>query len=306
MKVSESMVTVFALCYNHDRYVLDTLDSIITQTYQNIQLIIIDNGSKDDSVVKINNWIEKSEHGNVIFLPEEKNIGICPALNKALALSVGEYFQFISCDDVLLTNKLFLQIGLFENLPKTVAFIYGNFKYINENGLILEDKNTFEKNGWNHQSDLPSGRIKLLAANTYFISAPTVLYRTACLKEIGGYDEAIPFEDFQMNLRLLDKFSCFGFIDVVCHYRVLSTSFYNSTSDSKIERNYLHTMKYMYGDYYYQNWVIILRYILFGNSLKLKIMKAIIFKLLNSATKSFKKEFGMNQSNKSNHESDKL
>ncbi len=287
------LVTIVALSYNHGDYVLETLESIKNQTYHTIQLIIIDNGSKDDSVNKINQWIKGSGLENVLFFPEEKNLGVCPALNKALNLSKGRYYQFVSCDDILLHDKIEKQVEIFEELPETVAFIYGNFQYINEKSEILEKKNHFAQQGWNYQSDLPMGRVKLVAVNNYFISAPTVLYRTDRVKEVGGYDENIPFEDYQMNLRLLANFSCYGLIDVLCLYRVLSNSFYNSTSDDKIENNYLHTMKYIYGENYYQNWVILLRYILFNNSIKFKIIKKIIFLLLNNAAVSFKKTYGI-------------
>lgn len=291
--INHPLVTIVALSYNHGDYVLETLESIQNQIHQNIQLIIIDNGSKDDSVEKINQWIDKSAFSNVQFFPEVNNLGVCAALNKALKLSKGEYFQFISCDDILLSHKIEKQIGVFEDLPETVAFIYGNFKYINEKSEILDQPTHFAKQGWVHQSDLPCGRVKLVAINNYFIAAPTVLYRTSCLKEIGGYDENIPFEDFQMNLRLLSKFSCYGLFDDLCFYRVLSDSFYNSTSEHRIEKNYLQTMKYVYGDSYYQNWVILLRYILFNDSPKFKIIKKTIFSLLNIAATSMKKDYGI-------------
>lgn len=293
MSINSPLVTIVALSYNHGDYVLETLESIQNQTYQNIQLIIIDNGSKDDSGEKINQWIAKAGFPNAQFFPEVNNLGVCAALNKALHLTKGEYFQFISCDDIMLSHKIEIQIGVFEKLPETVAFVYGNFKYINEKSAVLENLNHFALQGWTHQSDLPSGRVKLMAVNNYFISAPTVLYRTVCLKDVGGYDEMIPFEDFQMNLRLLSKFSCYGLIDDLCLYRVLSDSFYNSTSDHKIEKNYLQTMKYVYGDSYHQNWVILLRYILFNDSLKFKIIKKTIFSLLNRATVSMKKDYGI-------------
>lgn len=281
------------MSYNHGEYVLETLESIDQQTYKNIQLIVIDNGSKDDSVEKIHNWIQNTRFADVQFLPEVINLGVCAALNKALTLTKGKYFQFISCDDILLPHKIEKQIGVFETFPDTVAFIYGNFKYINEKSEIVEKDNHFAVQGWTHQSDLPSGRVKSVAVNNYFISAPTVLYRTHCLEDVGGYDEMIPFEDFQMNLRLLTKFSCYGLIDVLCLYRVLSNSFYNSTSEDRIEKNYLQTMKYVYGDSYYQNWVILLRYILFNRSFKFRIFQKIIFTLLNSASVSMKREYNI-------------
>lgn len=289
------LVTIIALCYNHSKYVLETLESIKNQTYTNIQLIVIDNASNDDSSEKISNWIKNSEFQDVLFFPEKANLGVCPALNKALKLTKGKYYQFISCDDILLCDKILKQVQIFETLPVSVAFIYGNFQYIDEKSEVLDQMNQFSHNGWIYQSDLPSGRIQSIIANNYFISAPTLLYRTNCVKEIGGYDETISFEDFQLNLRLLGKFSCYGLIDVLCLYRVLTNSFYHSSSEIKIEKNYLHALKYIYGNFFYENWMILLRYTLFknSNSIKFKIIKKIIFYLLNIAEVSYKKEYGI-------------
>lgn len=292
MENNSILVTIVALCYNQKDYVLETLESIRGQIHFNIQLIIIDNASKDGSQQKIENWVATSGMENVVFFPEATNLGVCGALNKALTLSHGKYYQFISCDDILLADKISKQVHVFENLPESVSFIYGNFSYIDENSKILNRPSHFSHNGWINNSDLPSGRIKNALINNYFISAPSVLYRTYCVNSIGGYDESIPFEDFQMNLRLLDKYSCTGMIDVLCLYRVLSTSFYNTTSGANVEKNHLHTMKYVYGENSYQNWVIVLRYILSKNSFKFKFFKYVIFYLLKKATDSYKKEYG--------------
>jgi glycosyltransferase involved in cell wall biosynthesis len=293
MDNNSSLVTIVALCYNQGEYVIETLESIKNQTYSNIQLIIIDNGSSDDSQIKIQKWIESSGILGVEYFPQEKNLGVCAALNKALSLTKGKYYQFVACDDILLQDKISKQVEIFENLPESVSFIYGNFKYINEKGEILNTPSHFEHHGWVNNSDLPSGRIKSSLLTNYFICAPSLLYRTNCVKTIGGYDETIPFEDFQMNIRLLAKYSCTGIVDTLCLYRVLSTSFYNTTSGINVERNYLHTMKYIYGENSYQNWIIILRYIISKNSFIYKFFKYIIFSLLKISANAYKKEYGV-------------
>lgn len=257
-----------------------------------IQLIIIDNASKDDSVSRIEDWLDQQEDTNVQFISNPFNIGICAALNQGLALTEGKYYQMISCDDLLEPDKFEKQVNLFEQSSDSLAFIYGNEKLIDENGDLIQKENFFTSQGWNHNDDLPAGRIQEQLLNSYFLRAPTILYKTACVIDIGGYDEKIPFEDYQMNIRLLSKYSCKGMVDMLCSYRVLSNSFYNTSSNSTIESNYLKTMKYVYGDTFYQNWIILLRFMYFDNSIHVLIIKKIILVSLNRIAKKYKRFLG--------------
>lgn len=287
------LVTVVAISYNHERFVIECLNSLKNQTYKNIQLIVIDNCSKDNSVGKIEDWIQINPSISVFFIPNDKNIGVCAALNLALVHAKGQFFQFISCDDVLSYDKIAMQVSFFNKLPESVAFVYGNFDFVDENGKILSEMNRFAKNGWFSKYDLPSGRIQSEIIHNYFLCAPTLLYRTSCINDIGAYNEAIPFEDFQMNLRLLDKYSCQGMMEILCQYRILSHSFYNSSSDERIEKNYLHTMKYVYGRSYQHNWSILLRYISTKHDVFSLIVKKSVFYLLFLIGKNYKREFGI-------------
>ncbi|MFN3998528.1 glycosyltransferase [Algoriphagus sp.] len=284
------LVTVVALSYNHEQFLVETLNSIQNQTYKQIQLIILDNNSQDDSVGKINEWIKTSSL-DPLFIPNHKNLGVCAALNLALEHTKGEFFQFISCDDILSFNKIELQVSFFHKLPDSLAFIYGNFDFIDEHGKVLPEMNRFEKNGWHSVYDLPAGKIRSEFIQNYSLCAPTLLYRTSCIHAIGRYDEDIPFEDFQMNIRLLEKYACQGMMEILCQYRVLSNSFYNSTSLLRIERNYLHTMKYVYGYNYQQNWVILLRYISTKDGFIYRILKKILFYIINLISKEYKREY---------------
>lgn len=292
MNKRSPLVTVVALSYNHEEFLVETLDSIQNQTYKNIQLIILDNNSQDNSVGKISEWIKDCAL-EPLFIPNQKNLGVCAALNLALNHTKGEFFQFISCDDILSNDKIELQVSIFDDLPQSVAFLYGNFDFIDENGKVLPELNRFDKNGWHSVSDLPAGRIKAEFIHNYSLCAPTLLYRTSCINEIGKYDEEIPFEDFQMNIRLLEKYACKGMIEILCQYRILSNSFYNSTSDLRVERNYLHTMKYIYGQSYQHNWVILLRYISSKEDFVSRILKKIIFYLIHLTAKEYKRDYGI-------------
>jgi hypothetical protein len=162
---------------------------------------------------------------------------------------------------------------------------------MDKNSEIDSRKSFFESKGFTNQFDLPTGKIKSLIIDFYFLAAPTILYRTNCVLDIGGYDERIPFEDYQMNLRLLQKYTCIGIYQVTCYYRVLEDSFYNSSSDEKISYNYFMTSKYFYDDSIIQKWIVSLKYLIYDKSLAGKILGFLVFHILNFVERKIMKTF---------------
>ena len=77
--MTDPLVSIVALCYNHESYLKETLDSILNQTYKNIQLIIIDDCSKDNSISLIKNWIHKNKV-ECVFIAHKENRGVCKSL----------------------------------------------------------------------------------------------------------------------------------------------------------------------------------------------------------------------------------
>jgi len=132
------LVSIIAICYNHEKYVIETLDSILDQTYANIQLIIMDDCSSDNSVQVINDWI-KEKKVECIFVPHIENCGLCKTLNEALNYVNGDYYQAISCDDILMPEKITTQLAIFDHyqsvavVTSTVIKIDYNGKYISTN-----------------------------------------------------------------------------------------------------------------------------------------------------------------------------
>ncbi|GHB31428.1 glycosyltransferase family 2 protein [Mongoliitalea lutea] len=286
---SSPLVSIVALCYNHEQFLVETLDSIINQSYRNIELMIIDNASSDNSKEKINEWIHNHHDKNVRVVFNEQNVGICPALNYAIKHFKGKYFQMISCDDVMVSDKIEKQVKVFESSSDSLAFVYGNYRFIDANSEFINKANFYQNSGWNTDDDFPSGRIFELLFINYFLRAPTVLYKLDCIKNIGGYDETIPFEDYQMNLRLSEKFACKGMADVLCNYRILENSYYSSSTNDLISKNFFKTMSHFYGKNHMFDWVIQLKFLNFNRASLFFPLRKTIFGLLNYISKEYKK-----------------
>jgi alpha-1,3-rhamnosyltransferase len=184
------LVSVVIPCYNHARYVKECVMSVIDQDFKNIELIIIDDGSKDASVQVIEELRGACEarFSRFEFIHRE-NRGLCNTLNQALEWCEGEYYAALASDDIWVPMKLTTQVGYLEAHPEVVA-VFGGITLIDEHGDILRK---VEKPG--------SFGFKDILLNHYFLPAPTALVRRDKLQEIG-YDPLIKIEDWNMWLKL--------------------------------------------------------------------------------------------------------
>jgi len=110
-------VSVLIPLYNAEKYVAESIESALAQTWPNIEIIVVDDGSKDNSLA-----IAKSFENRGVKVFNQSNNGAAAARNRALQESKGEYIQFLDADDILQPNKIALQMeALSEELPGTIA-----------------------------------------------------------------------------------------------------------------------------------------------------------------------------------------
>jgi len=190
MQSKEPLVSVVIPCYNHACYIEECILSVVGQGYKNIELIVIDDGSKDTSVQVIEGMrgVCEARFTRFKFIHRE-NIGLCNTLNQALDWCDGKYYSALASDDVWLPFKLGKQVEYLEMNPEVVA-VFGGVTLIDENGRILRK---VERPG--------SFGFKEIFLNRYFLPAPTALVRRLELQAIG-YDPLIKIEDWNMWLKL--------------------------------------------------------------------------------------------------------
>ncbi len=223
--MSDPLVSVIATCYNHAHFVIEGLEGIRRQTYPNIELIITDDCSTDDSVARIRAWVE--EHGvDCRLVLHDHNQGLCRTLNEALAAASGKYVAIVSVDDVWLPEKTARQVALMEALPESVAVVYSDAYVIDEAGRSLPGPYIRARV---KRSDTPEGDIfAVLLQDWNFIPAMATLIRHSCLRAVGPYDESLVLEDIDMWLRLA-RCCQFAFDPIVsANYRILPTSLFRS------------------------------------------------------------------------------
>ena len=132
------LVSVCVPAYNHEKYVAESIQSIIDQDYKNIELIIINDGSKDKTDEVIKSYEQKCQERFVRFeYRNRENKGLSSTLNEMLDWSKGKYFTGIASDDILLFNKISLLVYELEKLGDSYAVAFGNAKFIDDNSEEL-------------------------------------------------------------------------------------------------------------------------------------------------------------------------
>ena len=197
------LVSVVCLCYNHERYIRQAVESVVNQTYKEIQIIIADDASADGSVAEIKKI--KVDYPFVELLLLAENNGNCKAFNEAYKLVRGEYVIDFATDDLMLPSRIENQVRFFQTLERSVGVIFTDASYIDETGNFL--RNHFEYLLQKRLiSKIPQGDVYRDVLSTYFIPGPTMMTRREVLDTLKGYDEGLTYEDFDFWVRSARSF----------------------------------------------------------------------------------------------------
>lgn len=189
------LVTVICVCYNHARFVVEALESVKKQTYSSVELIIVDDGSADDSAQIIHQWVEKNP--TATFIDLKQNIGYTKAFNKAFHLAKGKFYIDLAADDVLLPERIEKGVAGFLDKGERYAIQFGDAQFIDTTGKYLSK----HSDKFPHAT-IPQGDVYGEVIHRYFICSPTMLVRKSVLDALGGYDEDLHYEDFDLWIRI--------------------------------------------------------------------------------------------------------
>ena len=183
------LVSIITPCYNSSKFIVQTIESVLAQTYQNWEMIIVDDCSKDDSIAIITDYLEKDKRIK-LFTTEKNSKSPVEPRNIGIKNAKGRFIAFLDSDDIWLSTKLEQQIKLFLN--KKTAIVYSNYEKINEKG---------ERNNRIVVNPSVSSYKELLKGN--IIALSTGIYDT---KKVGKvYFKKIGWEDYGLWLSLLKQ-----------------------------------------------------------------------------------------------------
>lgn len=182
----QPLVSIIIPCYNCEQYVAEAIDSALGQTYQNIEVIVIDDGSTDNSPAVIRSY------GDRLTFEQIQHQGACAARNRGLAISQGEYIQFLDADDLLSENKIEIQLPFLISDQADLVFCKG---YIFGDGKGLRPKKSIIKN--------PVNVDPFIYCLEQGLSTHAPLHRRTLLEKISGFNEALPkAQEMDLHIRL--------------------------------------------------------------------------------------------------------
>lgn len=217
-------VSVICTCFNHEQYVSSSLQSVLDQTYSNYELIVVDDGSTDNSVKTIERFI--NSYPQISFIRLDKNQGICQAFNSAFKICNGDIIIDLAADDVLMPDRLSNGVAAFNKLDKSYGVIFSDAEWIDGKGRHL----FFHSDKYPHTT-IPEGNVYEHLIERYFICSPTMMFRREVVEALGGYDETLTYEDFDFWIRSSRHFSYHYQPDVLVKKRKLK----NSLSDNQFK-----------------------------------------------------------------------
>ncbi|HSP31152.1 MAG TPA: glycosyltransferase family A protein, partial [Halomonas sp.] len=133
MYTPNSFVTVITPVYNGERYLEQAIESALGQTYRNFELILVDDCSSDQSTRIIRQHLSNER---IVFLQNEKNMGVAASRNHALKFAKGDLITFLDQDDIWLPNKLVLQVSAIEKHPD-IGLLHAGYARIDPSGELL-------------------------------------------------------------------------------------------------------------------------------------------------------------------------
>ena len=179
------MVSIIMPTYNRANLILRSVKSVLKQTYDNFELIIIDDGSTDQTETIISSLNE----GRIRYLKSETNQGACHARNRGIASAKGEYIAFLDSDNVWDKSYLDSRLSLLEKASKDVGGVFGYTKVMHHHKMVctvpLEEIGKKIKNS---KSNLPLIRFMLF---DNIIDTNTILLKRECVGKVSGFDEKL-------------------------------------------------------------------------------------------------------------------
>ncbi|WP_252247652.1 glycosyltransferase [Clostridium sp. ZS6] len=218
------LISVIIPSYNHEKFINECVDSVLKQTYDNLELIIIDDGSKDGTAEILNKYSD--DRMKVIF---QENAGAHNAINRGLELAKGEYLTILNSDDVYMKNRLELIVNyLMEN--KDISLVSSYIQIIDANSKELGIKKAWKNmEPWKIEDKDKSfagtdDPIKNLIMSNYISTTSNMVFTQKLYEDIGGMRNLRFAHDWDFALRAAEYGKCGVIEKPLMKYRIHSTN----------------------------------------------------------------------------------
>jgi glycosyltransferase involved in cell wall biosynthesis len=208
-------VSVLMPSFNYARYLPSAIKSVLSQSYSDLELIITDDCSTDESREVVEQWRKLDDR--VVPVLHDVNHGLARARNSGLAVSSGEFVALCDADDVWLPNKLQIQMGCFRTNPE-LGLVHSDSSIIDGDGALTGHKFS----SLLHRKGQPkSGNLFEVLCERNFLCVPTVILRREAIEYAGGFEESLrSLEDWVCWTKVSRKFPFEYVEEPLVHYRI--------------------------------------------------------------------------------------
>jgi glycosyltransferase involved in cell wall biosynthesis len=207
-EAARDLVSVVIPCYNQGRFLADALESALGQTYRAVEVVVVDDGSTDDTAAVVARYPPARRL-------RQENRGLAAARNRGLAESAGAYVVFLDADDRLLPGAIETNLSWLAAHPGH-AMVFGDHRYIDEHGRVLRE--------WTVSAAEGDPYARLLTGNVVGMVG-TALYGRRVFDEVGGFEARWnPCEDYDLYLRIARRFPVGSHPALVAEYRRYGTA----------------------------------------------------------------------------------
>jgi glycosyltransferase involved in cell wall biosynthesis len=216
-------VSVLMSVYNSEHFLREAIESILNQTFSDFEFIIINDGSKDESLKIIKSYSDKR-----IKLVSRENKGLTASLNEGLKLAKGEYIARQDSDDISVPTRLEKEVQYLDEHPKT-ALVGSNYTVMDMDGTKLTTTNVFT---W--PADL---KLTQITCNQY--GHGSIMLRRSILKDVGDYDKSVGFvEDYDLWTRISQVADIANIEEPLYLYRRNTESITRKNLDLQIQQTF--------------------------------------------------------------------
>ena len=192
--MENNLVNIIIPTYNRAHHITDALNSVRDQTYRPLEVIVVDDGSTDNTAAVVEKWIvtHSTPDFNIQFFQQE-NKGAPAARNRGLREATGYWMKFLDSDDILASDSIGPQVEMSSNL-KSNEIVFGDL------GVFYHDSREKKPEYYDSPADQESTFEYLI---THIVNTPTPLHRTELLRRVGGFREGIEKgQEYDLHLRL--------------------------------------------------------------------------------------------------------
>jgi hypothetical protein len=227
---SHDLVTVVIPDYNHARYVGDAIESVLAQTYQHVEILVVDDGSTDDSEEVV------ARFGTRVRYVKQENKGLSAARNTGIELARGEFIAVLDADDMYEPQFVSRLVGVLSADPEAEAAFCG-YRFVDAGNVPLPQVEARR---------LRSEQVFVALVDGNFLVPEAWLVRRRCYMNVGPFDVSLTaLEDLDMWLRISSGHRVVGVPDVLTRHRVLPGSM--STDPARQHRNRLKVIGKQFG-----------------------------------------------------------